>query len=61
MNWIIARLREPSSHTSFAVFLAILGIYFNSLNIDPSPLGRALLLAGVIFAFIGFVLREAKG
>jgi hypothetical protein len=57
-DWLHDRLYEPSSHAALAAFFGLCGAYIDSLGLDPSPLGQALMLTGLFFAFLGLVTRE---
>ncbi len=60
-DWTRHRLVEPSTHTAFAVFLACLGLYLNSLWLDVHPWTEPLLLWACAHAALGVVLKEGKG
>lgn len=60
-DWTKHRLVEPSTHTAIAVFLAVLGLYLNSLTMEGSAAMPWLLGWGCIHALLGVILKEGKG
>ena len=59
-RWWHDRLYEPSTHAALAAFFGFSGAYADSLNLDPSPFGQALMLTGAFFAFVGLMTREGR-
>lgn len=59
--WLQDRICEPSSYVASAVFLIGGGLFVDSLTLDPSPLGQGLMLAGVVFAFLGLIGNDREG
>lgn len=51
LNWIAARLQEPSTHAAIAAMLAAATPFI------PQPYGT---IAAAVFAALGFALKENK-
>ena len=54
MNWLLSRLREPSTYTAVAVLGAVTGI-----NIDPGQLADTLTTVAVVSGALGIGIPEA--
>lgn len=55
LSWILARLREPSTHTAIAGFLGAIGI-----TASGSIIGQVLLGLAALFGLFGIGVGERK-
>jgi len=54
-NYLMARLKEPSTHASVAALATMAGV-----NIDTVPVHDSLTVASVVFGMIGLFASEGK-
>ena len=54
-NYLMARLKEPSTHASVAALATMAG-----MNIDAVPVHDGLTVASVVFGMIGLFASEGK-
>ena len=57
MDWIKARLSEPSSHACLAAACGFIGAYWDSRTLEPSGEAQVLMLLAAIFALIGLARK----
>jgi len=54
-NYLMARLKEPSTHASVAALATMAGV-----NIEAGPIHDGLTAAGVLFGVVGLFASESK-
>lgn len=57
-RWLRERLVEPSTNAALAAFFGVGGAYVDSLRLDPSAFGQALMLVGVWFGALALITKE---
>lgn len=57
LAWILARLREPSTHATVASFLAAVGL----TQLDPGAVRDVLIGVAALCGALGIGLREKGG
>lgn len=54
-NYLMARLKEPSTYASIAALSTMAGV-----NIEEGPIHDGMTAAGVVFGMIGLFVSEGK-